>query len=249
MTYKRFTSRQKLSDVLHANYYLLPVVHRFDIRFGIGDLTIGAICRRHGIDAEFFTEILNVYNDEFYFPEKILRRLDVRLIVGYIRKTHQYYVDYLLPTIEEMTQRLVRSGGRRNRSLGPIGRLFSEYRTEFVRHIENEERNVLPYALRISDLHAAGAKTPVTARQVSSIRSFEDEHAAMDEKLLDLKNLLIKYIEQPFDAHLCNAIIFELDRLERDARDHARIEDRILFAAVERMEAALKKRTRPARKA
>ncbi len=244
MTYKRFTSNLKLSDVLHTNYYLLPIIHRFDIRFGIGDMTIGEVCARNDIDTDFFVEILNVYHDEYYFPEKTLRKLDIQLVVNYLTKTHQYYVDYLLPSIEEMVARFVKSGGANDKTLTPVAQLYNDYKAEFLKHIESEEINVFPHALRISALYNKSESLQQNDTwSAQSIRHFEDEHEAMDEKLFDLKNILIKYIEPPYNVHLRNTIIFELDRLERDVLDHARIEDRILFAAIEHMEKALKKRS------
>ncbi|MBL0176769.1 MAG: hemerythrin domain-containing protein [Ignavibacteria bacterium] len=241
MSYKRFTLRMKLSDILHTNYFLLPIVHRFDIRYGIGDLSVAEICRERSIDQDFFIEILNIYHDEHYFPEAELLKADVRLIVGYLRKTHAYYVDYLLPSIDSLIHALVESGHAHNSTLGPVASLFDEFSREFRKHIDGEEQQVFPYALSVADAYRgqADGTRPPTGWD-GGIRCFEDEHLLMDEKLFDLKNLLIKYIGEPFDVHVCNSIIFEVDRLERDARDHARIEDRILFTAVEQMEKALR---------
>lgn len=245
MNYKRYTGTLKLSDVLHSDYYLLPLVHRFDIQFGVGDMTIAELCTKNNLDQEFFVELLNVYHDEYYFPENTLLRLDMRLVVEYLRKTHQYYVEYLLPSIRKLIAGFIRTGGKKNHSLAPIGQLYHNYEAEFLRHIEREETNVFPFALRINALYHSKSDTPrLTARNSESIRRFESEHRLMDEKIFDIKNILIKYIEPPYDVHLCNTIIFELDRLERDVIDHSRIEDRILFASSVRMEEELKKRAR-----
>jgi regulator of cell morphogenesis and NO signaling len=241
MMYKRFTARMNLSAILHANYFLLPIVHRFDIHYGIGDATVSEICANRGIDEEFFIEILNVYNDPSYFPEAELRKSDIRLIIDYLGKTHSYYINYLLPNISKQIHMLVLSGGATNKSLRPVASLFMEYAREFQKHIEHEEEQVFPYALAVAEsfLARSAARQPVKKR-VGSIRKIEDEHTMMDEKLFDLKNLLIKYIEYPFDVHTCNSIIFEINRLEQDVRDHARIEDRVLFTRIEQMEIELR---------
>jgi len=57
--------------------------------------------------------------------------------------------------------------------------------------------------------------------------------------LFDLKNILIKYITGEFHEASCNAIVFELFRLEKDVMDHARIENTILTPLVVEMEKAL----------
>lgn len=241
MTYRRFTVSMKLCDVLHANYALLPIVHRFNIDSGIGNKTIARICRDNGVDANFFTEIINVFHDERYFPETALRGSDVRLIIEYLRKTHSYYVDHLLPRIASMIRALTASG-RKNPALKMVRTLFNDYRTEFLRHIAKEERTIFPHALDVAERFPSG-KHPLRRPSVaaSSIRTLSSEHTRMDETLLDLKNILIKYLEQPFDVHLCDAIIFELHRLERDVADHGRIEDRILFTVIDSMEKQMRK--------
>ena len=240
-TYRRFTEQMRLSDILHANYLLLPVVRRFGIHYGVGDRTVAQICEERAIDARFFIEVLNVYHDANYFPEAELRKSDIRHVVEYLIRTHDYYRDYLLPTIGGLIDRFVASGEPGNSSLRGVASLFNEFSREFHHHMEVEEEHVFPHALDVAARFAL--RTPLAegvTRSHRSLREVEREHHGMDEKLLDLKNLLIKYITGPFEIHLCNAIIFELDRLERDTSDHGRMEDRILHAVVTRMEARLR---------
>lgn len=239
--YKRFTGTMKLCDVLHSNYHLLPIIYRFNIQLGIGDKSISEICNQKNIDSEFFIELLNVYNDEFYFPVTYLQRSDVRLIVEYLRKTHSYYTEYLLPVIEKLVHLLVKHGGRKNVGIKMVGNLFDDYKDEFLKHITKEEKTIFPYALHIAKYYRNQNRMQSRSyKQLGPIKSFKSEHSKMDEKLFDLKNILIKYIEPPYDVHICHTIIFELYRLERDVQDHSRIEDRILFAVIEQMESELK---------
>ena len=69
-----------------------------------------------------------------------------------------------------------------------------------------------------------------------SIRQFEKEHTNVDEKLNDLKNLLLKYLKPDYDQNHCNEFLFALFQLEQDLKDHARIEDKILVPNVLEME-------------
>lgn len=68
---------------------------------------------------------------------------------------------------------------------------------------------------------------------------YEEEHTDVDEKLYDLKNILIKYIRGESMSGAFQEIIFELFRLEKDIQDHTRIENNILLPLVEEMEDAL----------
>ena len=71
------------------------------------------------------------------------------------------------------------------------------------------------------------------------MKIYEEEHEEIDEKLYDLKNILIKYVSGDFEQAVCNEIIFELFRLEKDIKDHSRIENNILMPLVKEMEKSL----------
>ncbi len=65
----------------------------------------------------------------------------------------------------------------------------------------------------------------------------------MEEKLFDLKNIIIKYLPEPTDDRLSFKILDDLFTLEKDLNEHARMENLILIPKVEAMEFALKKLT------
>jgi regulator of cell morphogenesis and NO signaling len=72
-----------------------------------------------------------------------------------------------------------------------------------------------------------------------NIHSFEKEHSSVDIKLNDLKNLIVKYIEPVYNNNVCNDFLINLYRFEKDIKDHARIEDKILIPQVVELEKQL----------
>ena len=245
MQYRRFTPDMNLADLVHANYQLLRVLHRFDIHPGFGDCTVEEACRDHGIDSEFFIEIVNVFNDHHYFPETRLRQFDVHAVIRYLLKAHEDYTGNLLPEIGGMVRALVDSGGGHNRGIGMVAGMYEEYHREFLHHIAQEEELVFPHALRVYEAFRTGKQPGGDMNtNIRAIREFTHQHSTMEEKLDDLLSILIKYIEPPFDAHLCSRVLFALHLFERDVVDHGRIEDRILFASVDSIEDALMRRDR-----
>jgi regulator of cell morphogenesis and NO signaling len=69
-----------------------------------------------------------------------------------------------------------------------------------------------------------------------SINHYAAEHDNVEDKLFDLKNLIIKYLPPAEDYTLSNTILYELFRLERDLNDHARIEEKVLVPKVQQVE-------------
>ena len=65
---------------------------------------------------------------------------------------------------------------------------------------------------------------------------FEKEHEIVDLEIDDLKNLILKYIDPDYDVLLCNELISEIFRFEKDILDHARMEDKILIPMIQQIQ-------------
>jgi regulator of cell morphogenesis and NO signaling len=66
----------------------------------------------------------------------------------------------------------------------------------------------------------------------------------VEEKLNDLKNLIIKYIPPEYDENVCNEFLLTLALFEKDLEDHARIENKILTPLVLEIEKNPKRKNR-----
>jgi regulator of cell morphogenesis and NO signaling len=236
---KLLTSNMKLADAIHTNYLLIPVVNRFGIRLGFGENTISAVCNEHNIDVDFFLTILNVFSNESYFPEKKLQTFNVLMIVEYLKKTHKYYRETQIPIIEKHLETLLLKSPKKNKSLPLVKKFFLEYKKELLIHLKQEEMMTFPYIEEVYRLYHMSERKSGNSLQKYSMKVYKQEHNEIDEKLTDLKNILIKYISGDFDQSVCSEIIFELFRLEKDIKDHSRIENNILMPMVADMEKSL----------
>ena len=240
---KLLTAQMKMADAIHSNYLLIPVVHRFGVHLGFGEKTIDEVCADHSIDTDFFLAIINAFSNENYFPEKKLQTFNVLTIVEYLKKTHAYYRDTQIPVIEKSLGTLLTESPKQEKSLRLVKKFFLEYKNELLTHLRQEEKYTFPYVEEVYRLYS-GEGTPSRKKSALqySMKIYEEEHDEIDEKLFDLKNILIKYIGGEYDESACATIVFELFRLERDVKDHARIENNILMPMVAEMEKSLKRR-------
>ena len=240
-----FTRDTRLADAIHSNYLLIPVINRFGVPLGFGEKAIREVCREYRIDEEFFLCIINVFSNERYFPEKKLMTFSPLTILGYLQKTHAYYRETQIPVIEHQLHQLLRRAGKRKSELTLVRKFFLEYKRELLSHLDREERITFPYIRKVFRMHrktrpATRTRAPLTY----SMDTYEKEHNNVDDKLWDLKNILIKYLPGTVDDTIRNAMICEVFRLERDIRDHTRIEETILMPLVAEMEVRLRMRTR-----
>jgi regulator of cell morphogenesis and NO signaling len=113
---------------------------------------------------------------------------------------------------------------------------FRGYKVELENHFGFEEREVIPY---VQDL-IIGMK-----RSGFSIDRFEENHSNIDEKLNDLKNLVLKSLPAVCDRNVRIELLLRLFILQEDLRCHTYIEDSILVPMVRLLENPQRYRERP----
>lgn len=229
----------KMADLVHVNYHLLYILSRFGINLGFGDKSIRQVCNDYHLDVNFFLEIVNTYHFKEYFPTKNLQGFSLDLIVNYLRNSHEFYLKQKIPEITEMLNHLpLLKDNDSNASFSLIDRFFNEYCMELETHIQREEEKVYPYVFMIEKAFKTRKIDLALIEDIKrySIDDYEKEHDNVEDKLLDLKNILIKYLPVPVDPKLGQSLLFELFRLEADLRDHARLEEKILVPKVRYME-------------
>lgn len=228
-----FTKQHKVFKLIHSNYDLLPVINRFGIRLGLKEKTVEAICREKNINPDFFLAIVNTFNNENYFPEEELLSFSPLEIIEYLKRTHRYYIYYVLPKLSFQLEQLIASSSSGNQELTMVNQFYKQYTRELIEHIDYEEQTVFPYIEKMINIRKS--------EDSYSIFSFEKEHTNVDEKLNDLKNLIIKYLNPDYDENICNEFLITLYRFEKDVYDHARIEDVILLNQAAAIENKLRK--------
>jgi len=236
------TKDLKMADVVHMNHFSLSILDRFGIELGFGDKTVEETCTDSKVDPQFFLEIINAFIDNDYFPKKQLQGFSVKLITDYLQKTHKYYIEIKVPEIELLIEKMVNTCYSQKEVITLLNRFFKEYNTELRNHILREETVVFPYTQMIENAYNSKKIDVKVIKNMEeySIDIFEKEHDNIEEKLFDLKNIIIKYLPQPNNKVLCHKLLHELFSLEKDINDHSRIEDKVLVPKIRAMEKEIK---------
>lgn len=226
MNHLLFSGKMKLADVLFANYKLLLVLNRFNIHLGFGEKSVDEVCRAQEIPTPLFLMVCNVYTYGDYLPETWeLQSLDVNSLLRYLQTSHYYYKGKCLPGIQGKLDALVERVN--NRPAQILRRFYSGYQAEVLNHFEYEETTAFPYINALLGGYASKAY---------SIGQFEKNHSNIEEKLNDLKNILIKYLPDTGEQEMLSELLFDLFELEDDFRKHTLMEDKVLVPLVEQLE-------------
>lgn len=232
----------KLADVILHDHTLIPIINRFGIHLGFGDDNIAEICQLQHLNIDFFVTILNAFHDTHYFPKNQLRNFPVALIIDYLLKAHHYFLEEKMPEISMLIDKMAEEYPLDKATSHLISNFFTDYTVELKKHILREEEEIYPYVLQLEKAVSGGPVDEKFSKHISNypISEYEAEHENMEEKLFDLKNILIKYIPEPKNDKLGYQILRELFTLEKELNEHARIEDLILVPKVKTMEEILK---------
>ena len=223
-----FTKDDKMVQLVQSNYNLLPVIHRFGIRLGFGNKNVEELCRQYNVNTDFFLAIVNTYHNKNFFPKDRLLEFSPLLIVDYLKKTHAYYVEYSLPRIEKLIHRLLESTPEQNSEMKMIEQFYLAYKKKLVEHFDEEEQDVFPLVEKL-------VLRPEEVENKTFDSNFEKDHERVDFELDDLKNLILKYLVPEYDELVCNRLMEEIYRFEKDIHDHSRMEDAILVPQVNQL--------------
>ena len=219
-----YEADDKMISLIRDNYDLLQMLGSFGISLGFGDKTVKEICENNNVDTYTFLAVVNFtingYGD-FDADDKI----SVPTLLRYLEACHAYFLDFQLPYIRRELQE---SLDERESLAKLILRFYDEYAHEIRRHMKYEQKTLFPYVESLIEGH------PINNYNVDT---FSKHHSATDNKLRELKLLIIKYL--PLDGLHNNQLTATLhDIYENEAwlRQHAMVEDDIFVPAIRRLE-------------
>lgn len=220
---------------------LIPVVNRFGIRLGVGDKTVEAICKEHHIRPDFFVIVVNTLTCDHYFPDIKLQSFGVLQTIEYLHRAHHDYLQVQMTNIERHISGLLRSA--ENSKLGLLHRFFHEYKQEITALIRREEEEMFPHIVRVYELFFSPDYDLSYEGDLSlSVQQFGQEYENVNEKLYDLKSIILKYLKGDYDVNLCYAVVVALNNLEKDMNDNLRLQERVLKPMVMEMETEIRRR-------
>ena len=216
----------KMAALIESDCHLLPILSRLGMTSSFGEQTIEQTCDHYGIDAATFCLICNVYSSSGFKPsawEIALAKPDD--VVFYLHASHNYYLDSALTVLEPKLEELLKACSAKQSEA--VRKFFSEYETELRSHFSFEEEKVFPY---IKKLIGGGSTADF------NIDKFKDNHSNVDEKLGDLKSIIMKSLPDNCDGNLRLEILDLICHLQRDLARHTCVEEDVLIPLVRRME-------------
>lgn len=218
----RYTADIEMRELIAENSNLLMIINRFGISLGFGDSTVRKVCADNNVDEKTFLTVVNFLTGRSYNLDKI----KLESLLGYLEKAHDYFLEFNLPAIRrKLIEALDYSQNVELSML--IMKFFDRYYREVKSHMDYENENVFTYIRSLFE----GVKSPDY-----SIKEFAEKHNRIDEKLTELKQLIIRYYPDRKDNNLMYSVLYDIISCEQDLYCHCLVEDELLVPAVAKYE-------------
>lgn len=225
----KYKETDKMSDLICENYPMVLVMSRFGIDLGFGEKNIKDVCRQNEVDCCTFLTVVNFLSEEISGTiNEINNCLSLGSLITYLHNAHDYFLNFRLPHIRrKLTEAITGCPGD---IAFAITKFFDDYVYEVHKHMSYEEKIVFPYVLNLLE----GMKDTKY-----NISIFRKRHDQIEMKIVELKNILLKYYPGP-DNYLLNSVLFDIFATEQDLASHNRVEDYLFVPAVLAIEKTIK---------
>mgnify|MGYP002761856617 FL=1 len=225
---KMYEADDKMISIIRDNYNILQSLGSFGINLGFGDKTVREVCEEQNVDTYTFLAVVN-FTINGYKEYDNADRLSLSTLLHYLKASHAYYIDFQLPFIRK---ELVEALDEKDNLARLILKLYDDYAHSITNHMKYEEKMVFPYVQ---------ALIGGNANDTFDIETFSKHHIQVDQKLKELKSIIIKYL--PSDGlhnNQLSATLYDIYNNEEWLTHHSEVEEEIFIPAVRNEERKLR---------
>jgi len=226
----KFSENQKMKELINEDASLLLVVSRFGLPLGFGNKTVKEICEANSIDTHTFLTVVNFLSESNFEMDNKYEEVCIESLIGFLKNGHQYFLGYKLPAIRAKLIDAIETDSE-NAYKEIFLRFFDEYVKEVNSHMLYEEEVVFPYVMSLLNGENKNGY---------DIHVFEEKHNQIDQKLIDLENILINYYPSKGNSNLLTDVLLDILGCGNDLSVHNKVEDYMFIPAIEAIEKAKK---------
>lgn len=217
-----FAEDMKIIELIDADYGLLSILLRLDIQLPFGDISIGEMCRRYDMSSVLFLMICRMYASPDYEPDAAsLTAADLPHLVRYLRSSHRYWLDTVIPRIGRGVDDVLQSCDRMQAEV--LRKFYNDYCDEIRRHLQYEETEMFPYVERL-----ARGEVGTEIRMAE----YMENHTDICDKIDDIKSIILKYLPESCTTRQRCDLLFDIFSLRDDLAKHTLVESKILAPVV-----------------
>lgn len=232
---KIYEANDRMISIIRDNYNVLQALGAFGINLGFGDKTIREVCKEQKVDTYTFLMVVNFIINGYRHqgPDE---SISVPTLMRYLRASHEYFLGFQLPFIRKELEDALADDSRMQQL---ILRLYDEYSRSILLHMKYEEKTLFPYVdSLLQGKRMAGY----------DVDTFSAHHGDSTSKLLELKNIIIKYLpSNGLTNNKLTATLYDIYNNEEWLQLHSNVEDDIFIPAIRNLEQQINDEDVPSR--
>jgi regulator of cell morphogenesis and NO signaling len=231
------SGQSKLTEIIQNNPNILILLEHFGFSYEFNNLSLKELCERYNLNTVLVLKILNLFNGHKMSDKIKFNKGNIELIISFLKRNHNYYGSEKIPMLKNLIDKMIELNDHPKIYL--VNQFFDSYYSEVIEHFDYENNVVFPYALGLLNKTKTGLAEEIE-KTGFSVSVFKENHEDIEEKLMDLTNLLLKYLPVKNDMKVRRELLLGIFELEHNLSVHRLIEDNILVPMLEEAEKNLK---------
>ncbi len=221
-----FKNTDKIADIIEQDFKQVLLLEHLGIPFIVKEKTVEDICKENNINPALYLHFATLFANKSVKTVPDFNIDDIKCIVKYLQNCHNYYLNErankIIKYVTQISQETNCTG------IKLLEDFVQTYIDEIKKHFTYENDIVFPYMISLAN------KDNSTA--CYSVIDYKHHHDNIDDKLADIKGLIIKYLPFEDKNNLRRKLLNCLFDLEHDLKIHTLIEDTVLIPLVEKFE-------------
>lgn len=220
--------KDKMYELVQDDCRILQIMSRMGLPLGFGEKTVEQVCRDSNVDTTTFLALANYTKQGKAVASYFIDKVSVASLMEYLIRCHHHFHFFLLPYIRRMLVEAI-NYSETNKVAFLIIKFYDEYTNAVKHHTDLENSKIFPGVRLLLE---------GTPKPDFHISNFVKSHDGMDKKLVELRNIVIKYYSSPNPSHQEHlyAALEQICTLETDIRAHCELEDALFVPAVQLLE-------------
>jgi regulator of cell morphogenesis and NO signaling len=222
--------KKRIIDIVDCNYINASVLYYYGIEFyNYSEQTLEEACAEKGLKVEAVVKRLEL--DTRCEEIIALNNFPIDLVIEYLKHSHYIFIKQKLPYIGKLIENLnvdISELVQIGKDLKFVFPLFVE---DFIHHIYEEEDTLFTYILSLNSfLKGRGNLSKIYFdMERQGLSQYAAQHEEHDDEMMGIRQITSQYsIKSNTPLHV-RVVYAELQSLEQELKNHAKVENEILF--------------------
>ena len=220
-------TNKAIDSLVDENFVYAKVLGFFGVEFyNNRGKTLSEICQENNLNEERIKDVLSKVEHEKVSADE-LKKYPARLIIEYLRHSHQLFIKDRLPYILKLINAV--SDEKPSAMISDLKFVMPIFIEDFIGHIYEEEDRLFNYVSKLEKMVNSNDTPTNFSLNSFSIQEFALHHSDSDDEMKGIRGITDQYkLEEIEDIHV-RVILQELQQFDHELELHANIENLILF--------------------